>query len=384
MIAPTPFFADRGCHVRILEEVRILTRLGHEVLVATYHHGRDVAGVRTVRTPRIPWYRELAPGPSVHKFYVDWLLASTSLRAAAHFRPDVVHAHLHEGVFVGQLVRWRTGAPLIADFQGSLAGEVSDHLSGGIAKRLARAVLGPAEAWLSRAPDCIVSSSTRFAELVRARFGARRIVLLADAVDTERFRPGMGSATLRRELGIPEGRLVVVFLGVLSRYQGVDHLLEAARLICERRDDIHFLVMGYPHVESYRALAAGLGIGDHFTFTSRIDYERAGAYLGLGDLAVSAKLSASEANGKVYNYMACGLPTVVFDSPVNREILGDLGAYAVHGDAGSLAREMLGLLDNPEERRARGRALRDRAAAEYSWERAGRKLVDLYRELVAA
>jgi glycosyltransferase involved in cell wall biosynthesis len=45
---------------------------------------------------------------------------------------------------------------------------------------------------------------------------------------------------------------------------------------------------------------------------------------------------------------------------------------------------MLGLLDNPEERRARGRALRDRAAAEYSWERAGRKLVDLYRELVAA
>ena len=31
MIAPTPFFADRGCHVRILEEVRILTKLGHQV-----------------------------------------------------------------------------------------------------------------------------------------------------------------------------------------------------------------------------------------------------------------------------------------------------------------------------------------------------------------
>jgi len=384
MIAPTPFFADRGCHVRILEEVRVLTRLGHEVLVATYHHGRDIPGVRTVRTPRIPWYRELAPGPSVHKLYVDWLLASTSLRAAARFRPDIVHAHLHEGVFVGQLVRWRTGAPLVADFQGSLAGEVADHLSGGAKKRLARAILGPAEAWLSRAPDCIVSSSARFAELLRTGFGARRIALLADAVDTERFRPGMGSAALRRELGIPDGRLVVVFLGVLSRYQGVDHLIEAARLVFERRRDVHFLIMGYPHVESYRAQAAGLGIGDHCTFTGRIDYERAGAYLGLGDLAVSAKLSASEANGKLYNYMACGLPIVVFDSPVNREILGDLGAYAIHGDAASLAGEMLALLENPEERRARGHALRERAAAEYSWERAGLKLVALYRELLAA
>ena len=133
MIAPTPFFADRGCHVRILEEVRILTRLGHEVLVTTYHHGRDVPGVRTVRTLSIPWYRKLAPGPSVHKLYVDLLLIGKSLQAAAAFRPDIVHAHLHEGVFVGQFVRARTGAPLVADFQGSLAGEVADHARGGVA-----------------------------------------------------------------------------------------------------------------------------------------------------------------------------------------------------------------------------------------------------------
>jgi len=106
-------------------------------------------------------------------------------------------------------------------------------------------VFGPAESWLTRIPDRIVSSSTRFAEELAARHPrAPRVSLLADAVDTERFRPGLGSVPLRTELGIPADRRVIVFLGVLTRYQGVDHLLAAAREILARRDDAHFLVMG--------------------------------------------------------------------------------------------------------------------------------------------
>ena len=64
MVAPTPFFADRGCHVRILLETNALTAMGHEVLISTYGLGRDLPGIDTVRTQRIPWYRKLAAGPS--------------------------------------------------------------------------------------------------------------------------------------------------------------------------------------------------------------------------------------------------------------------------------------------------------------------------------
>ena len=217
MIAPTPFFADRGCHVRILEEGRILTRRGHQVLVATYHHGRDVAGVRTVRTPSIPWYQELAPGPSPHKLYVDCLLIMTSLKAAARFRPHIIHAHLHEGVFVGEFVRRATGAPLVADFQGSLAGEVADHTRGGLLKRLARSFFTPIEHWLTQVPDRIVSSSSRFAESLADHRPRGGIALLADAVDTERFRPGLGSDASRISSGFR--RAGWWFLGVLTPYQ---------------------------------------------------------------------------------------------------------------------------------------------------------------------
>jgi hypothetical protein len=39
MIAPTPFFADRGCHVKILEELKSLTKRGIKVTLVTYHIG---------------------------------------------------------------------------------------------------------------------------------------------------------------------------------------------------------------------------------------------------------------------------------------------------------------------------------------------------------
>ncbi|MGH7859041.1 MAG: glycosyltransferase, partial [Candidatus Binatia bacterium] len=127
MIAPTPFFAHRGCHVRILEEMRALSARGHEVALCTYRLGDDVPGVRTVRTVRVPWYRKLTAGPSWHKLYLDVLLLATSLRFAARFRPDVIHAHLHEGAFLGTILARLGGVPLLADFQGSMTTEMADH-----------------------------------------------------------------------------------------------------------------------------------------------------------------------------------------------------------------------------------------------------------------
>ena len=39
VVAPTPYFADRGCHVRIHLQVSALRRRGHRVTVLTYHGG---------------------------------------------------------------------------------------------------------------------------------------------------------------------------------------------------------------------------------------------------------------------------------------------------------------------------------------------------------
>ena len=74
MIAPTPYFSDRGCHVRIYEEARALRAIGHDVRIVTYHIGRDMEDISTERIVKIPWYKKLSAGPSWHKLYLDLLL----------------------------------------------------------------------------------------------------------------------------------------------------------------------------------------------------------------------------------------------------------------------------------------------------------------------
>jgi glycosyltransferase involved in cell wall biosynthesis len=126
----------------------------------------------------------------------------------------------------------------------------------------------------------------------------------------------------------------------------------------------------------------GLGIGDRVTLTGAVPYEEAGAYLALGDLAVAPKLSLTEGNGKLVNYMAMGLPVVAFDSPVSREILGDLGIYAPGGYWTALSIEIeLALADLPAAR-DRGRALRARAVAKHSWDDTIELMLGVYRRVL--
>ncbi|MBT1075035.1 glycosyltransferase family 4 protein [Geobacter grbiciae] len=381
MVAPTPFFADRGCHVRIYEEARALMACGHEVRIATYHLGRDMPGIATDRTVRIPWYRKLSAGPSWHKPYLDILLFVTALRAARRMRPDLIHAHLHEGAFLGVFLKRLVGVPLLFDCQGSLTGELADH---GFARQgsLLCRFFARLEGWINRNADAIITSSGAGRDDLVGKWGvpARKVTAFMDGVDTAVFRP-YPRDEVRRKLGIASHAPLVVFLGVLNRYQGIDLLLSAMVILKAKGSPVRFLVMGFPE-GGYREKARELGVDDMVTFPGRIDYAKAPLYLSAGDLAVSPKVSLTEANGKLFNYMACGLPTVVFDTPINREILGDAGVYARFGDAVDLAARIDSLAGDVEERARLSQLGREHAENNHSWHARGMELSEVYRHLV--
>ena len=139
--------------------------------------------------------------------------------------------------------------------------------------------------------------------------------------------------------------------------------------------------MGYPNVEQYHRLAKKLGIAEHCTFTGRVDYKLAPQYLSCGDIAVSFKASETEANGKIYNYLALGIPSVVSDTAVNREILGSLGVYTAQ-NPDAIATGILSLLHDPERCKELARKCVEKVAREHSWEARGKQLDRIYRELM--
>lgn len=386
MIAPTSFFLDYGCHVRIAEEAWILEKLGNRVTIVTYYKGGDLDGVDIERTRPIPWRHDYEVGCSRHKLVFDLLLSIKSLEVALRQKPDIIHAHLHEGALIGYVLGKLLGIPLVFDFQGSMTGEMIDH-------RFLNpdgALYGPMrklEEIIDHLPPAIITSSHHAADLLRNEFrcNSAPIHIVPDCVNTDTFRPGALSEgerlDLKRQLGIPPQRKVVAYLGLLAEYQGTHLLVQAAAQLVETRPDVHFLIMGFPGEEGYRNYAHSLGLADHVTFTGKIPYQSAPRYLALGDVAVSTKISATEGSGKLLNYMALALPTVTFDTPVSREYLDDWGVYAERGNPAALA-EALGFILADEGRAvALGMGLRQRAMERYSWEQAGRQIVGIYDSL---
>lgn len=388
VVAPTSFFSDYGCSVRILEEIRALQGLGQEVTVCTYRNGQDIPGLTVRRTPTIPFRERYEVGSSPHKIAFDFLLFWLVLFTALRRRPDVIHAHMHEGALIAVIVGRLLSIPLVFDFQGSLTGEMVDH------RFLRRSSLffRPLR-WLENAIDhlspIVLTSSHNARQLLIHEFGCRpdRVETVPDCVDGTVFYPPVaGEQTSlmarRAALGIPLGRKVVVYLGLLAEYQGTDALLQAAHRLLEQRNNVHFLIMGFPSVDRYQAMAHELGIADHTTFTGKVPYAQARDLLALGDVAVAPKLSATEGSGKILNYMAMALPTVAFDTPVSREYLRDQGIYARRGDAGSLAQALLYALADaraPE----RGVALRTAALQTYTWDHAVRTILSAYKRVEA-
>jgi len=381
MLAPTPYFSDRGCHVRIYEEARALIRRGHEVRIVTYHLGRDMADIPTIRIPAVPWYRKLAAGPSWHKPYLDILLFCTAASEIRRFRPDLLYAHLHEGAFLGIFLKMFFRIPLLFDCQGSLTTEIVDHnfvRAGSLPYRLFRLI----EGFVNSRADLILTSSGPAARDLREHWAVPvdRVRALMDGVDTGEFRP-FEREEVKRSLHLPVGVPVAVFLGVLNRYQGIDILLAVIKIIRDRGIPLHFLIMGFPHDE-YQRRAVAEGLSGRVTFTGRIDYRDAARLLSAGDVALSPKVSLSEANGKLFNYMACGIPVLAFDTPINREILGDAGVYARFADAADFAARLEELVLHEGRRRELAEMVREKAVEEHSWEARGRDLEDACRQAV--
>lgn len=323
-IAPTPFFADRGCHIRIEGIVNSLTSLGFDNVVCTYHHGRDVDGISTRRISPIKNYTQTAAGPSKYKLWADWKLLWSSVSEYNKTSPAVIHAHLHEGIMIGLCVKlmffWKR-TPLVADIQGSLSGELDSH---GAFKKL------PFLKWptlqlekiLLLCANHVVCSSPHSLSQITDDFGMskKRISLAQDGANAT-VKPNSKEITkTKKELGIPLDKSVVVYSGALLATKGLDELKQ---IISANRhnDDVHFLIIGYP-LDDLTSFLEANQLAKLCTLTGQLNFADLHKHLYLADIAIDPKCSgAGEGSGKMLNYLACGLPVVAFDSQNNKDFL---------------------------------------------------------------
>jgi glycosyltransferase involved in cell wall biosynthesis len=385
VVAPTPFFSDRGTHIRILEEALALEKRGHDITIATYHIGSDLPkelqtniDVRRIRR-LLFWYKKLEAGPDWQKIILDLLLIKKVFFLARTKRPDIIHAHLHEGVLIGWIVQkllfWR-GIKLVADFHGSLTKEMVSHAYLGTSglKKIFQWV----EHWIDNLGDAAVTSSwENTEEIARIRKG-KEVTTVLDGVSVERFGGLPSREELRRQLGLPQDKVIVVYAGALIRNKGIQYLLEAIPLVLAKQPEVHFLIAGFPYDQIAPVIDAA-SWRSAATIVSPLPYFELPKLLSASDVAVDPKdSSVAQASGKMLQYMGAGLPVACFERSNNREYLGEGGVYASEMTGESLAEAIGDLVGMAaEERQRRGARNRERAR-QFTYAKPAEELEKIY------
>lgn len=169
-------------------------------------------------------------------------------------------------------------------------------------------------------------------------------------------------AGLRQEYGIPEEKMMVGMVGMLSEWKGFHLFLEAADEILRQRDDMVFFVIGdsitINEIDYKRSLydqVKKLGIEKQVFFTGLImDTRRA---FGSLDIVVHASIHPEPFGRVVIEAMAASKPVIAANAGGPVEIIrhGETGLLFKSGNSRDLAHHLMLLAGDPAMRDRIGR-----------------------------
>jgi glycosyltransferase involved in cell wall biosynthesis len=289
-----------------------------------------------------------------------------ALRAAAAFRPDVLHAQspFVSGRLAARLARARS-VPLVFTHHTRFA-DYGHYLG-----PLAGAGVAFTDAHLRRfwrACAAVVAPSTDLADEIEARLsGDRRplVRVIPTGLDTA-WIAGLAPLDPRPEAGWPDDAFVVATLGRLAPEKRVELVLEAVALAVRTEPRLRLLVVGGgPSAAVLRRRAEKPDLAGRVRFTGPLPRSEALARLRGADLFAFA--SDTETQGLVLaEALAAGLPAVALEGPgvrdsVRHELDGVVVPRGRAGEAAPALAEAIRALaaDAEGRRRMADRASRD-------------------------
>jgi hypothetical protein len=130
MLAPHPFYQERGTPIDVDLVLRVLSERGDRVDVVTYHEGSGIdyrsVTLHRIAAPYLP--REIGPGFSWKKVVCDFFLGIEAFRLCRRNPYHLVHA-VEESVFIALTLKWLFKVPYVYDMDSSLAQQMVEKYS---------------------------------------------------------------------------------------------------------------------------------------------------------------------------------------------------------------------------------------------------------------
>ena len=239
-----------------------------------------------------------------------------------------------------------------------------------------------AERMTFRTATVSLSTNQSYREVAIERGGMPpdRVFVVRVTPEPEKMRRGLPRPELK------QGKThLVAYLGVMGPQDGVDLLIESIHYIVKqkRRDDTQFTLMGSgTETPRLKALVDQKGLEPWVTFTGRVPSDVLAQYLSTADVGVAPdplnRMNDKSTMGKILEYMAFGLPVVLYELTEGRRSAGDAALYARPNDPVDFAAKVSTLLDSEPLRRQLGELGRKRIEEGWNWEIDRKSLLAAY------
>ena len=302
--------------------------------------------------------------------------------------PDFIYQRYARFSWAGVVAANRTKRPLFLEYNGSevWVGRNWDRVGSlDLLERYERLNL-------DAAARIFVVSDVERRNLEARGVAANKIVVNPNGVDVERFRPGVGGAERRRELGIRNDEVVAGFVGTFGPWHGVEKLAAAIKMI-PFNVPLRFLLVGSGslHGEVEKRLEDEVATG-RVIFTGAVGHDRVPGLLDACDILVAPHVPLADGSEffgsptKIFEYMAMGKGIVASRLGQIGEVLadGDTALLVDPGNVDELRAAIVRLTDDEGLRKSLGARAREVAQREHTWTHNAQRVIDEFKALTAS
>jgi glycosyltransferase involved in cell wall biosynthesis len=373
-----PIDGVKGASIHVRAVADALCERGHELTVLAARPGEKAARrswplvdvgydrcLKELQRSLVAAGGDRQLGRETHAMLLN-VRASEALEELERKQPlDAVYERYSLWSWAGLRFARRHRKPLILEVNAPLVREAGEwrHLEmAPVARAVERQVL--------RGADAVIVPSRELADWLIGEVGRRRHTrVIPNGFDERLFRR---PAALPAAAGRLRGRYVVVFVGSLKPWHGVDVLLAAFERLLTQVPEAHLLVVGDgPLRRQVEAAGRRLGAG-RVSAPGAVDHARVPGWLACADVAVAPYPCLDSfyfSPLKVVEYQAAGLPVVASHCGQLDLLIadGESGRLVPPGDADGLAAALAELAGDPELRRRMGERGRRRAFRNSGW-----------------
>lgn len=217
----------------------------------------------------------------------------------------------------------------------------------------------------------------------------KNTLVAPNGVDINKYRLSQISSTnrhgLKRKLGLPTDKKIVMYVGHLYKWKGADVLVKAAETMADRKDIVFVLVGGTDKdIKRYKKIIQAKKLKNIILFGHQ-KQENIPVILGCADVLLLPNVPISQeaieysCPIKAFEYMASKKPIIASDLPSIREILNTENAILVKpGSVKALANAIKFALENPDFcAKISKQAHRD--VQKYTWEKRAKRILEFIK-----